>query len=85
MHHPDPPPASRQPLRQVSSGPAGELNFNPATGVMGPPMPGGGEAPEPALDLLPELSNPDELLPYLGPADLPSSSSDDLLALFESS
>ncbi|XP_055969416.1 LOW QUALITY PROTEIN: zinc finger MIZ domain-containing protein 2 [Sorex fumeus] len=85
LHHPDPSPTSRQPLRQVSSGPAGELTFNPATGVMGPPMPGGGEAPEPALDLLPELSNPDELLPYLGPADLPSSSSDELLALFESS
>lgn len=37
------------------------------------------------LQLLPELSNPDELLPYLGPAGLPGSSGDDLLALFESS
>uniref|UniRef100_A0A8B9TQV4 Zinc finger MIZ-type containing 2 n=1 Tax=Anas platyrhynchos TaxID=8839 RepID=A0A8B9TQV4_ANAPL len=33
--------------------------------------------------LLPELTNPDELLSYLGPPDLPSSSNDDLLALFE--
>lgn len=33
--------------------------------------------------LLPELTNPDELLSYLGPPDLPSNSNDDLLALFE--
>uniref|UniRef100_A0A8C3DQT2 Zinc finger MIZ-type containing 2 n=1 Tax=Corvus moneduloides TaxID=1196302 RepID=A0A8C3DQT2_CORMO len=33
--------------------------------------------------LLPELTNPDELLSYLGPPDLPSSSNDDLLSLFE--
>ncbi|XP_058534085.1 zinc finger MIZ domain-containing protein 2 isoform X2 [Ochotona princeps] len=33
--------------------------------------------------LLPELTNPDELLSYLGPPDLPTSSNDDLLALFE--
>uniref|UniRef100_A0A4W6EZV2 Zinc finger MIZ-type containing 2 n=1 Tax=Lates calcarifer TaxID=8187 RepID=A0A4W6EZV2_LATCA len=33
--------------------------------------------------LLPELTNPDELLSYLGPPDLPSNSSDDLLSLFE--
>lgn len=85
LHHPDPPPASRPPLRQMSAGPACELNFNSAPGAMGTPLPGGGEAPEPALDLLPELSNPDELLPYLGPAGLPGSSGDDLLALFESS
>ncbi|NXY00079.1 ZMIZ2 protein, partial [Centropus bengalensis] len=43
-----------------------------------------GEGSEPALDLLPELTNPDELLSYLGPPDLPSSSNDDLLSLFES-
>ncbi|XP_051709030.1 zinc finger MIZ domain-containing protein 2 isoform X2 [Oryctolagus cuniculus] len=83
LHHPNP-PASRQPLGQVNSGPTGELAFNPATGVMGPPsVSGAGEAPEPALDLLPELTNPDELLSYLGPPDLPSNSNDDLLALFE--
>ncbi|KAJ7412029.1 zinc finger MIZ-type containing 2 [Willisornis vidua] len=54
-----------------------------------PNMPGGLLAPEktpvPPLpaQLLPELTNPDELLSYLGPPDLPSSSNDDLLSLFE--
>ncbi|XP_048875364.1 zinc finger MIZ domain-containing protein 2 [Brienomyrus brachyistius] len=42
-----------------------------------------GEVPEPSLDLLPELTNPDELLSYLGPPDLPNNSNDDLLSLFE--
>uniref|UniRef100_A0AAR2JJA8 SP-RING-type domain-containing protein n=1 Tax=Pygocentrus nattereri TaxID=42514 RepID=A0AAR2JJA8_PYGNA len=47
--------------------------------------PGGpGDVAEPALDLLPELTNPDELLSYLGPPDLPNNSNDDLLSLFES-
>uniref|UniRef100_H3CJZ8 Zinc finger MIZ-type containing 2 n=1 Tax=Tetraodon nigroviridis TaxID=99883 RepID=H3CJZ8_TETNG len=46
-------------------------------------LPGSAEVPEPTLDLLPELTNPDELLSYLGPPDLPSSNSDDLLSLFE--
>uniref|UniRef100_A0A3B4B6W7 SP-RING-type domain-containing protein n=1 Tax=Periophthalmus magnuspinnatus TaxID=409849 RepID=A0A3B4B6W7_9GOBI len=32
---------------------------------------------------LPELTNPDELLSYLGPPDLPSNNNDDLLSLFE--
>lgn len=35
------------------------------------------------LQLLPELTNPDELLSYLGPPDLPSNNNDDLLSLFE--
>ncbi|XP_062942400.1 zinc finger MIZ domain-containing protein 2 isoform X3 [Cynocephalus volans] len=84
LHHPNPPPASRQPLGQAGLGPVSELTFNPAVGVMGPPsMSGAGEAPEPALDLLPELTNPDELLSYLGPPDLPTNSNDDLLSLFE--
>ncbi|KAM5273256.1 zinc finger MIZ domain-containing protein 2 isoform 2-T2 [Ctenodactylus gundi] len=84
LHHPNPPPASRPPLGPVSSGPISELAFNSATGVMGPPgLTGTGDAPEPALDLLPELTNPDELLSYLGPPDLPASSNDDLLSLFE--
>ncbi|XP_040820736.1 zinc finger MIZ domain-containing protein 2 isoform X2 [Ochotona curzoniae] len=84
LHHPNPPPASRQSLGPLTSGPIGELAFSAATGVLGPPsMSGAGEAPEPALDLLPELTNPDELLSYLGPPDLPTSSNDDLLALFE--
>uniref|UniRef100_A0A3P8ZS76 SP-RING-type domain-containing protein n=1 Tax=Esox lucius TaxID=8010 RepID=A0A3P8ZS76_ESOLU len=45
--------------------------------------PAGSEVPEPSLDLLPELTNPDELLSYLGPPDLPNNSNDDLLSLFE--
>ncbi|XP_072633305.1 zinc finger MIZ domain-containing protein 2 isoform X2 [Canis lupus baileyi] len=83
LHHANPPPASRQPLGPVSSGPLGELGFSAAAGVMGPPMSGAGEAPEPALDLLPELTNPEELLSYLGPPDLPTNNNDDLLSLFE--
>ncbi|XP_035996617.1 zinc finger MIZ domain-containing protein 2-like [Fundulus heteroclitus] len=42
-----------------------------------------GEGADHALDLLPELTNPDELLSYLGPPDLPNNNNDDLLALFE--
>ncbi|XP_027763404.1 zinc finger MIZ domain-containing protein 2 isoform X1 [Empidonax traillii] len=57
---------------------AADLAFPPA-----PSMATAGDGSEPALDLLPELTNPDELLSYLGPPDLPSSSSDDLLSLFE--
>ncbi|XP_011760810.1 zinc finger MIZ domain-containing protein 2 isoform X7 [Macaca nemestrina] len=84
LHHSNPPSASRQSLGQASLGPTGELAFSPATGVMGPPsMSGAGEAPEPALDLLPELTSPDELLSYLGPPDLPTNNNDDLLSLFE--
>uniref|UniRef100_A0A8C3QIV3 Zinc finger MIZ-type containing 2 n=1 Tax=Cyanoderma ruficeps TaxID=181631 RepID=A0A8C3QIV3_9PASS len=48
-----------------------------------PSMAAAGDCSEPTLDLLPELTNPDELLSYLGPPDLPSSSNDDLLSLFE--
>lgn len=33
--------------------------------------------------LLPELANPEELLSYLDPPDLPTNSNDDLLSLFE--
>lgn len=51
LHHPNPPPASRQALGPVSSGPSGELAFSAAAGVMGPAMSGAGEAPEPALDV----------------------------------
>ncbi|XP_064494267.1 zinc finger MIZ domain-containing protein 2 isoform X2 [Pseudopipra pipra] len=57
---------------------AADLAFPPAPG-----MATAGDGSEPALDLLPELTNPDELLSYLGPPDLPSSSNDDLLSLFE--
>ncbi|XP_053856733.1 zinc finger MIZ domain-containing protein 2 isoform X2 [Vidua macroura] len=48
-----------------------------------PSMAAAGDGSEATLDLLPELTNPDELLSYLGPPDLPSSSNDDLLSLFE--
>uniref|UniRef100_A0A8P4FVM6 SP-RING-type domain-containing protein n=1 Tax=Dicentrarchus labrax TaxID=13489 RepID=A0A8P4FVM6_DICLA len=51
-------------------------------GLGGPGAPGG-EGADHTLDLLPELTNPDELLSYLGPPDLPNNSSDDLLSLFE--
>lgn len=51
LHHPNPPPASRQPLGPVNSGPIGELAFSAATGMMGPPVSGAGEAPEPGLDV----------------------------------
>ncbi|XP_077942573.1 zinc finger MIZ domain-containing protein 2-like isoform X4 [Gasterosteus aculeatus] len=45
---------------------------------------GSTEVPEASLDLLPELTNPDELLSYLGPPDLPNNNNnDDLLSLFE--
>ncbi|KAM6986474.1 zinc finger MIZ domain-containing protein 2-like isoform 2-T2 [Aplochiton taeniatus] len=54
----------------------------PAEGSFGFGGPGG-EGPDSALDLLPELTNPDELLSYLGPPDLPTNSNDDLLSLFE--
>uniref|UniRef100_A0A667GB67 Zinc finger MIZ-type containing 2 n=1 Tax=Lynx canadensis TaxID=61383 RepID=A0A667GB67_LYNCA len=79
LHHPNPPPASRQPLGPVSSGPIGELAFSTATGVMGPKLLMALLCPQ----LLPELTNPEELLSYLGPPDLPTNSNDDLLSLFE--
>uniref|UniRef100_A0A3P9APC1 SP-RING-type domain-containing protein n=1 Tax=Esox lucius TaxID=8010 RepID=A0A3P9APC1_ESOLU len=69
---------SSQPPRQ-NSHPHGDLNFNPS-GIEGQMS---GDMPEPSLDLLPELANPDELLSYLDPPDLPSNSNDDLLSLFE--
>ncbi|XP_038609988.1 LOW QUALITY PROTEIN: zinc finger MIZ domain-containing protein 2 [Tachyglossus aculeatus] len=78
-------PQARQPLGQGGgAAPTGELSFNSAPGLVGQAgMPGAAEGPEPALDLLPELTSPDELLSYLGPPDLPSNSNDDLLSLFE--
>ncbi|NXT06528.1 ZMIZ2 protein, partial [Prunella fulvescens] len=66
----------RQPLGPPAH--AADLVFPPAPG-----MAAAGDGSEAALDLLPELTNPDELLSYLGPPDLPSSSNDDLLSLFE--
>uniref|UniRef100_A0A8D0FD59 Zinc finger MIZ-type containing 2 n=1 Tax=Strix occidentalis caurina TaxID=311401 RepID=A0A8D0FD59_STROC len=76
LHHRSVP--ARPPLGPPGPAHAAELTFPPAPG-----MAGTGDGSEPALDLLPELTNPDELLSYLGPPDLPSSSNDDLLSLFE--
>ncbi|XP_075300909.1 zinc finger MIZ domain-containing protein 2 isoform X1 [Opisthocomus hoazin] len=78
------PPVPAQPLHHRSAparpplAPPADLTFPPAPG-----MAATGDGSEPALDLLPELTNPDELLSYLGPPDHPSSSNDDLLSLFE--
>ncbi|XP_030297918.1 zinc finger MIZ domain-containing protein 1a isoform X3 [Sparus aurata] len=78
------PPRQSQPQPQQpgqNSHPHSDLNFNPSSdGQMGQ---GAQDMPEPSLDLLPELANPDELLSYLDPPDLPSNSNDDLLSLFE--
>ncbi|XP_064172777.1 zinc finger MIZ domain-containing protein 1-like isoform X2 [Anguilla rostrata] len=88
FHHGGPPiPASRQhPPTQpaVNSHPHAQMTFNPPSTVeTRPGGQGAPEIPEPSLDLIPELANPDELLSYLDPPDLPSSSNDDLLSLFE--
>ncbi|XP_035389694.1 zinc finger MIZ domain-containing protein 1-like isoform X2 [Electrophorus electricus] len=61
-----------------------DLTFNPSNSLEG--QTGGqgiSDIPEPSLDLLPDLANPDDLLSYLDPPELPSSSNDDLLSLFE--
>ncbi|KAM6902988.1 zinc finger MIZ domain-containing protein 2 [Xenentodon cancila] len=69
------------PLSQRSTGTQNpRLPSEGSFGLSGP----AGEGADHTLDLLPELTNPDELLSYLGPPDLPNNSSDDLLALFES-
>uniref|UniRef100_A0A8D0CT14 Zinc finger, MIZ-type containing 1a n=1 Tax=Sander lucioperca TaxID=283035 RepID=A0A8D0CT14_SANLU len=86
LHHsgqPSQPPRQSHPQPQPgqNSHPHSDLNFNPSSdGQMGQ---GAQDMPEPSLDLLPELANPDELLSYLDPPDLPANSNDDLLSLFE--
>eukprot|EP00079_Xenopus_tropicalis_P027410 XP_012821670.1 PREDICTED: zinc finger MIZ domain-containing protein 1 isoform X3 [Xenopus tropicalis] len=83
LHHGGPAPQPRHP-QQAASHPHGDMNFNPSTVLEGQPGgPGAPDMPEPSLDLLPELTNPDELLSYLDPPDLPNNSNDDLLSLFE--
>uniref|UniRef100_A0A8C1LFK6 Zinc finger, MIZ-type containing 1b n=1 Tax=Cyprinus carpio TaxID=7962 RepID=A0A8C1LFK6_CYPCA len=87
LHHSGPPRACRPPPSQQSSAPSShmhpDMTFNP-----GPNLEGqcggqsGADIREASLDLLPELMNPDDLLSYLDPPDLPSSN-DDLLSLFE--
>ncbi|CAJ1080308.1 zinc finger MIZ domain-containing protein 1-like isoform X3 [Xyrichtys novacula] len=98
LHHSGPPQPSRQApppqqqqqqqqqqqLQQQQPGPNNhphsDLAFNPSSSL---DSQAGSDMPEPSLDLLPELANPDELLSYLDPPDLPSNSNDDLLSLFE--
>uniref|UniRef100_A0A672IA84 Zinc finger, MIZ-type containing 2 n=1 Tax=Salarias fasciatus TaxID=181472 RepID=A0A672IA84_SALFA len=73
---PLPPPPQRG---AASAAQNSRLQGGDSFGLGGPGAPGG----EGADHLLPELTNPDELLSYLGPPDLPNNSSDDLLSLFE--
>ncbi|KAM4730101.1 zinc finger MIZ domain-containing protein 1a isoform 1-T1 [Anableps anableps] len=80
------PPRQPQPQPQPqhpgqNSHPHSDLNFNPSSDTQ--MAQGAQDMPEPSLDLLPELANPEELLSYLDPPDLPSNSNDDLLSLFE--
>uniref|UniRef100_A0A672H579 Zinc finger, MIZ-type containing 1a n=1 Tax=Salarias fasciatus TaxID=181472 RepID=A0A672H579_SALFA len=76
---PQPPPQPQHPGQ--NSHPHSDLNFNPSSD--GQMAQGAQDMPEPSLDLLPELANPEELLSYLDPPDLPANSNDDLLSLFE--
>ncbi|XP_042559089.1 zinc finger MIZ domain-containing protein 1-like isoform X3 [Clupea harengus] len=78
---PHPHSQSQAPQQRPNSHPHPDLGFNPSGGLDG--QCGGVDMPEPSLDLLPELANPDDLLSYLDPPDLPSNSNDDLLSLFE--
>ncbi|KAL4636005.1 zinc finger MIZ domain-containing protein 2-like [Arapaima gigas] len=66
------------PMLPRSSSQNTRLHTEGSFGLGGP-----GDVPENSLDLLPELTNTDELLSYLGPPDLPNNSNDDLLSLFE--
>ncbi|XP_015201819.1 zinc finger MIZ domain-containing protein 1a isoform X4 [Lepisosteus oculatus] len=87
LHHSGPPQPSRPPPPPQpgpNSHPHSDLTFNPSSALEGQAGgQGAPDMPEPSLDLLPELTNPDELLSYLDPPDLPSNSNDDLLSLFE--
>ncbi|XP_069773765.1 zinc finger MIZ domain-containing protein 1-like isoform X3 [Narcine bancroftii] len=85
LHHRTPSQHPRQ-LQQTGSSvhSHGELTFNPSSVMEGQPGgQGAADVPEPSLELLPEITNPDELLSYLGPPDMPNNSNDDLLSLFE--
>uniref|UniRef100_A0A3Q3D6F7 Zinc finger, MIZ-type containing 2 n=1 Tax=Hippocampus comes TaxID=109280 RepID=A0A3Q3D6F7_HIPCM len=80
------PQHANQNLGEERSGAASHnarLHAEGSFGLGAPQGGAGGGAADHSLDLLPELTNPDELLSYLGPPDLPSNSSDDLLSLFE--
>ncbi|KAL6475794.1 hypothetical protein MHYP_G00168340 [Metynnis hypsauchen] len=75
-----PPPNQQNPAHNSHMHP----DFNPSNSLEGQAG-GTSDMPEPSLDLLPDLANPDDLLTYLDPPDLPSSSNDELLSLFENS
>ncbi|KAG9341008.1 hypothetical protein JZ751_019761, partial [Albula glossodonta] len=82
LQHSGPPPqTSRPPLPPQlgsNSHPHSDLTFNPPSTIDGPAGgQGAPDIPEPSLDVS-ELTNPDELLSYLDPPDLPSNSNDDL-------
>ncbi|KAK9965948.1 hypothetical protein ABG768_005010 [Culter alburnus] len=85
LHHNAPPHPCRPPPTQQSSVPGShmhpEMTFNPSPANLEGQS--SADAREASLDLLPDLMNPDDLLSYLDPPDLPSSSNDDLLSLFE--
>lgn len=88
LHHSGAPPPSQPPRQPPQAAPGShphsDLTFNPSSALEGQAgAQGASDMPEPSLDLLPELTNPDELLSYLDPPDLPSNSNDDLLSLFE--
>ncbi|RXM92498.1 Zinc finger MIZ domain-containing protein 2 [Acipenser ruthenus] len=75
------PPGAPLPLGEFAPGPP-PLSYQSdlPSGLLTTEKPGSHTMPG---QLLPELTNPDELLSYLGPPDLPSNSSEDLLSLFE--
>ncbi|XP_048474705.1 zinc finger MIZ domain-containing protein 1-like [Rhincodon typus] len=85
LHHRSPSQHLRQ-LQQTSAGvhSHSELTFNPSAVMEGQARgQGAADVPESSLELLPEITNPDELLSYLGPPVMPNNSNDDLLSLFE--
>uniref|UniRef100_W5LHT1 Zinc finger MIZ-type containing 1 n=1 Tax=Astyanax mexicanus TaxID=7994 RepID=W5LHT1_ASTMX len=59
-----------------------DLTFNPTNSLEGPPGISSDIVFLCSLQLLPDLTNPDDLLTFLDPPDLPSGSSDELLSLF---
>ncbi|XP_041920725.1 zinc finger MIZ domain-containing protein 1a isoform X4 [Alosa sapidissima] len=73
-------PSGGAPMNDFIHGP--QLSHPPEgpNNLMGPDKPLAHAMPD---SLLPELANPEELLSYLDPPDLPSNSNDDLLSLFE--
>uniref|UniRef100_A0AAY4AQN8 SP-RING-type domain-containing protein n=1 Tax=Denticeps clupeoides TaxID=299321 RepID=A0AAY4AQN8_9TELE len=82
-------PGTPNTLGEFASGPP-PLSYQSdlPSGLLTPDKPSGhpmsGQVSAEIPKLLPELTNPDELLSYLGPPDLPNNSNDDLLSLFES-